>query len=454
MRTRLKSLARHQTAIATAGVIALGSQFWILHELDNLKLYVVETIAAGLAAGIIYLVVLYALEHSLDRPAAFWLVLAGALIFRLWLFPLEPTLSTDIQRYHWDARVQSAGWNPYAVRPDDPRLSPLRNDPKPRDWATMPGADIPSIYPPLAQFVFRVTYHFLPDAPGVARLIWFKLPFALADVLIVCMLAGWIRATRGRNFQLALYAWNPLVVVEFAGSGHCDALALAALVAAILVIIRWREVVSTLLLTAAALAKVFPVLLFPLWLRRVGWPRSRWGWINALAALGLAAACAWPFRSAWPVIPSTLAYYESRWQHNNASLYSVLAWFSGSTDVAACIGVGVVAGLALWVAARRMDVVRAAFILFGATLLLSPNAYSWYFTWVVPLLVFFPNSAWLMLTVLQFLSYHVLIEYQASGVWRFQPFYLWLTYGPFFALLLWQAIRERRASIPPFSLAP
>jgi hypothetical protein len=54
------------------------------------------------------------------------------------------------------------------------------------------------------------------------------------------------------------------------------------------------------------------------------------------------------------------------------------------------------------------------------------------------MLGFFPNPAWLLLTVLQFLSYHVLINYQASAVWHFQTEYLWLTYGPFYVLLLWR----------------
>ena len=403
-----------------------------MRRLGNLKLHVIETIALALAAGAIYLVALYALERLRESQATFWLILAGALLFRLTLAPLEPSLSTDIYRYRWEGHVQQAGWNPYVVRPDDPRLAPLRD----AYWSQMPGRDIPSIYPPVAELIYRLTWRVLPGPVG------FKLPSLLADLLVVAMLAGWIRSTGGRSFQLAIYAWNPLVVVEFAASGHNDALALAGLVAAI-VIIRRNAALSTLLLTAAALAKAFPVVLLPAWLRRTGWKNAFW-------VLALAAACAWPFRSAWsgsahdkgPGILDTLAYYESRWQNNNASLYSVIAWFSGSTDLAAGLGVGVVAGLAVWAAAHRMDVVRAAYLLIGAILMLAPNGYSWYFTWIVPLLCFFPNPAWLLLTVLQFLSYNVLIDYQATGRWHFDPALQWLTYAPFYALLLWQALRS------------
>jgi alpha-1,6-mannosyltransferase len=438
MLNRLKHLLRHQAFYAAAGAIALALLYGVLHAWGDLRPHIPETIAVCLAAGVVYLVALYALERAPNHAWAFWLILAGALLFRLELFPLRPALSDDLLRYRWDGRVQMAGWNPYSVRPDDPRLASLRD----AQHASIPGRDIATIYPPLVELVYRATYALVPDVPGMANLVLFKLPFLAADLFLVGLLAGWVRSTGGGNALVALYAWNPLVVVEFAASGHNDALAIAGVVAACLIILRGRGTVSTLLLTAATLLKLFPAVLFPLWLRRMNWPRAAWSWINLGLAGALAAACAWPYRSAWPGILESFTYYESRWQMNNASLYALLAWLSGSREVAEGIGLGVVAGLALWVAARRLDVMRAAYLLFGAILMLAPNAYSWYFTWMVPLLVFFPNPAWLLLTVLQFLSYHVLIGYYASGVWHFQPLYLWLTYAPFYALLLWQSWRR------------
>ncbi len=427
--TRLRSLARPQTAATLAGLAALEAVFESMRRLGNLKLHVVATIALGLAAGVLYFLVLYALERSRESRAAFWLILAGALVFRLTLAPLTPSLSDDIQRYRWDGHVQQAGWNPYLVHPDDPRLAGLRD----AGWSVMPGRETPTVYPPVAELFYRLTWRLLPGPVG------FKLPFLLADLLVVFMLARWVRSTGGRNFQLAIYAWNPLVVVEFAASGHNDALAIVGVVAAI-VIIRRSPSLSTLLLAAAALAKAFPAVLLPLWLRRAGWK-------NALWVAALAAVCSWPYRSAWPQILDTLAYYESRWQNYHASLYALIVWFSGSAELAAGLGVGVVAGLAVWAAVRKLDAARAAYLLIGAILMLAPNGYSWYFTWIVPLVCLLPSegsgTAWLLLTVLQFLSYNVLIDYQAIGRWHFDPFLQWLTYAPFYALLLWRRPRRQ-----------
>jgi alpha-1,6-mannosyltransferase len=434
MVSRAEFRTRQQVLVAFIGIVALEAAFYALRRLTNLELYVVETIAIALAAGVVYFVVLFSLEHTHEHRATLWLILVGAVIFRLTLVPLTPTLSNDVYRYRWDGRIQRAGWNPYSVRPDDPRLRALRD---PREPAG-PGHDIPSIYPPLSELMFRAADRFLPTPVA------FKLPMIVADLLVVCLLAGWLRATGGRVFRLAIYAWNPLVVVEFAGSGHSDALALAALVAACLVIIRGKKTVSTMLLAAAALLKAFPVMLFPLWLRREGWPRSAKSWRDGLAAAALAAVCFWPYRSAFLHFSETMSYYASRWQGNNASLFAVLRWLSGSAKFAEGFGVAVAAGLALWVAVRRLEPARAALLIFGAVLLFSPNAYPWYFTWVIPFLCFVPNPAWTMLTILQFLSYHVLIGYQAFGTWQFRPLMLWLTYGPFYGLLLWQWVRSRR----------
>jgi hypothetical protein len=158
----------------------------------------------------------------------------------------------------------------------------------------------------------------------------------------------------------------------------------------------------------------------------------------------LAAVYTWPYRTALHQIPVTMAYFESRWQDNNASLYTILKLLTHSHAIAAGTGVAVAIGLALWAAIRGVEPARAALWIFGAILLFAPNAYSWYFTWVIPFLCFYPSAAWLLLTVLQFLSYEVLIEYSASGRWHFDPRYVALTYAPFYALLLWQAYRDRR----------
>lgn len=422
-----------QASVAIAGAVGLEALFAGMAFLGDLKIHVIETIALALAAGIIYFVSLYLLEHSAKTGPALWIILAGAIVFRLTLYSLAPSLSTDIQRYRWDGRVQNAGWNPYALAPNDPRLAYLR-DP---GWAVMPGPEIPSMYPPLSQLIFRLGARFLPGTVA------FKLPFVLAELLVLAMLAKWLQSYTDGNYRLAIYAWNPLVIVEFAASGHNDALAIAAMMAA-LAIIKKRPAASAITLTAGSLAKLFPVTLLPLAFRLSGWPRKFRGWIAIGAAALLTMICVWPYRSALSQFPHIFASYQAIWQNYNPSLYAILLWLSGHAEIAAGIGEGVVLGLAMWVAARKIEPLRAAFLIICAIVMLAPNTYSWYCTWIVPLLCFFPNPAWLLLTILQFLSYKVLLEYQINGIWHFDPFFQWLTYAPFYALLIAGALLNRR----------
>ena len=423
-----------------AGGFLLELAYLYLRRLGNLETFVVAFIATGFAAGVLYFISLYLFEQSHDSRAGLWLILATAVLFRLTLWPLAPTLSEDLYRYRWDGRVQVAGWNPYAIRPNDPRLQFLHEPAVPH----FPAPEMPAIYPPLAELTFREAARYLPTP----RL--FKSITAGADLLTLFMLAAWLRQIGARNYQFAIYAWNPLVIVEFAGSGHSDALALMLLVGA-LVIIRSRPRESTLVLAGAALLKSFPVMLIPVWLRWRGWPQRARAWWEGVAAAFFAALCAWPYRSALRQVAVTMGYFESRWQNNNASLYALLRAATGSHEVAAGIGVGITVGLACWTAMRKMEPARAGYIIIGAILMFTPNAYSWYFTWMVPLLCLFPNPAWLLLTVLQFLSYHVLIDYQVSGNFQFQPAYVFLTYAPFYAWLLFSRMQPKQ---PRSTLAP
>ena len=421
-----------QQLIALVAIVALEAIFAAMARLGDLSIHIPEFVALALAGGVLYVIALYALERTRENRAVLWLVLLGALAFRLTLFPYPPSLSTDVHRYRWDGHVQNEGWNPYAVAPTDPRLAPLR-DP---GWYGMPVPEIPTMYPPLSMLIFRATWRLLPDPVG------FKLPFLLADLAVAAMLAGWIRSTGGRNYQVAIYAWNPLVVVEFASSGHNDALAIAAVVATLLIIRRFPAM-STLTLTAGALAKAFPVTLLPLGLCRAGWPRKLRGWLAVAACAALTAACVWPYRDGWREFLGMLNYYQRIFRNYHSSIYPVLLWFTGSHEIAAGVGEGVVIGLALWLAVRRADPIRAAFLLIGTVLLFAPNGYPWYFTWIVPLLCFYPSPAWLLLTILEFLSYKIFLNYRALGVWQFDPLFQWMCYVPFYALLGWEIFRRK-----------
>src|SRR5208282_1754716 len=97
-------------------------------------------------------------------------------------------------------------------------------------------------YPPATELVLRGT------AAVSRNLLAFKAPFLLAEGLLLGLLGWWVRRSGRKDSSLAIYAWNPLVVVEVAASGHNDPLAMLFATAALLLIIERRIVLSTLAL--------------------------------------------------------------------------------------------------------------------------------------------------------------------------------------------------------------
>ena len=422
---------------ALAAGIVLEALFLRMHSLYYLKNHAIGFIELGLAAGLVYLIALYGFAQTRATRVTTIVLIFAAIAFRATLWPMEPTLSDDLQRYRWEAKVQAAGWNPYAIAPNDPRLAPLRD----KYYEIMPGRELPAIYPPAAELVFRAAWKFLPGPVA------FKAPFAAADVLVLLVLAWMFRKEQDRNFRLAIYAWNPLVIVEFAGSGHNDVLALLGIVCGLALVKKWPSLASVPIVLAA-MAKVFPAVLLPVWIRRASWPQKKAGWwaVGLATVAGLTVLA--PYWNALGALRANMTYYEATWKNYHASLYTVIDWLTGGkTKIPALVGVGVSWGLAFWLAWKKADPVRAAYLLIGTILAFGPNGYSWYFTWIVPLLCFFPNPAWLMLTVLQFLSYNVLIGYGILGVFKFDPFIQWLVYAPFYLLLIAQWIYSRKSDL-------
>ena len=387
-----------------------------LHPLDE---NVVPLIAACLAASLIYLgAACLAFSWRQSTPAALGVVLLAAVIFRATLFPLPPTLSHDFYRYLWEGEIQLAGQNPYLSAPADPPLAALRAE----DFDRLPGKAVPTAYPPLTELLFLLA----ASLDGRTAFKLFSVVFDLATLLVV---VGLLRGRRQPPVRALLYGWCPLVVLEFAGSGHNDSSALFALLLANLLIIRQRVGVSIVAVAAATMSKWFAAVAAPVFL-----VRGRWWSFPVFAATAFALFL--PYRTAGWNLLTGFVTYAAQWR-NNESLYAVLWVATRQETVATGVALGVVAGLALHCAAQRTEPLRACYLLIASVLLFSPSVFPWYVTWLVPFLCFFPHPGLLLFTATVLLSYHPLIDYTARGVWGYTAWLVWLEYLPVYALLFW-----------------
>ena len=257
---------------------------------------------------------------ALGRPH---LILGAALVFRLTLWWSPATLSDDIFRYVWDGRVQLADINPYLYAPSAPQVAHLRD----ALYHSVNHAAIPTIYPPLAQLFFRAICA-LSATPAA-----FKLALLLCDWGL-CLLLAYSLVRRGQDpRRVVLYAWNPLPLIEVAGSGHIDALGVLLLFAALYALHSQRWSAAICALAGAFLVKLVPLVLLPSFWRR---PRTDWFNLRKRSALllfpTLGLLAFWPFADAGEKLATGLMTYVQHWhfQRGGPTRFFALSYSRGT----------------------------------------------------------------------------------------------------------------------------
>src|SRR5215467_11458449 len=174
----------------------------------------------GCAVGVVFFK-----KPSGSTTSGLAIMLGFAVLFRCIVLFSPLLLSSDLYRYVCDGRVQRAGINPYRYAPEDDALVPLR------DTTIYPRINRPelhTIYPPAAQMLFALITTVVPDSVSGMKAV-----MVLFDLATLGVLMRLLKRHGSDPERLALYAWSPLVVFEFAGSGHVDALMLPFLLLAL-----------------------------------------------------------------------------------------------------------------------------------------------------------------------------------------------------------------------------
>ncbi len=316
------------------------------------------------------------------------IVLGFSALLRLGLLFETPKLSDDIYRYVWDGRVQSAGINPYLYIPADPHLAALRDAEiyphiNRRDYA-------PTIYPPMTQMIFFVVHQVSGSVVG------FKLCLLLFEAITIASLTSLLGGLGLPRARVLIYAWNPLVLWEFSGSGHIDAVMIAFVSLALLARRARRETLTGVLLGCAALVKFFPLALFPAFYRR-------WDWKMPLAAAATFVLGYLPYLGAGRHVFGFLSTYadEEGIRTGRYFLLLFVRLLFGGYEIPAEFYLGfvllVLAALASravfrWNKKENGFLLSAGLLAFAFTFLLSPQ-FPWYWSWTIPFLVFLPLRA-------------------------------------------------------------
>jgi hypothetical protein len=405
-------------------------------------------VAVALLQGAVYLLALGVIRRSPGSRRGLAVILGVAVAMRIAVLLAPPYLSSDVYRYVWDGRVQGAGINPYRYIPADPALAHLRDaDIFPR---INRGNYAPTIYPPAAEAIFYGVTRISERVTAMrAAMVVFE---AAAVALLLSLLAGaGLPATR-----IIVYAWHPLPLWEFAGSGHIDA-AIIAFVALALWTRRSAGWLSGPALALAVLVKIYPIVVFPALWRRWNWPMP----VLFAAALGLAYL---PFLGVgWGVfgfLPGYMA--EEGFNSGGGGFYLLSAAqavlpLAGVPDIAYLAAAScLLAGLAICLVRRGEggpgDVFAAGLLAGAFVVLVSPH-YPWYFAWLIIFACLVPGASLLWLTLASFLLYLVPV---GSQLVRDRHRFLVETaiYVPFLALAvldLWRPRPQERGGEQPGS---
>ena len=344
-------------------------------------------------AGIAYLLAIrefFATPKFSRRVLVVGLVLAAA--WHVEFLRLPPGADDDIHRYVWDGRLQRLGYNPYVVVPSDPAARGLHTG----ETRNLNNPDLPSPYPAGAQLFFRAITAIHESTFAM------KIAFVVCDMLMVFVLLDMLRGSGQGTHLVLAFAWNPLLAIEVAGSGHIDIVgALFLVVSAAALVRRWRATAAVALGLAIAV-KLLPIVLLPLYWKRV---RIR----DAALAAAVVGLLYLPFLNHGRIPVGSLGTYVQNFRFNGP----VFAMLDRVAPPQFLAGLAVLVGLmtAIWLRTATPEWSPDAFAWPMATALLcAPAVFPWYLLWLLPFLTSastLPIAVWTVSIIPVYIQWHL-----------------------------------------------
>jgi alpha-1,6-mannosyltransferase len=268
----------------------------------------------------------------------------------------------------------------------------------------------------------------------------------LCDLATIWVLLAWLRETRRSEWLALAYAWNPLVILEVAHSGHIDALGALWIAIAAWMLSTGRGMRAAIAFVIAVATKLLPIVLLPLFWKRI---RFRDGVVAGLVLLALYL----PFSSAGAVplgaVPNVVAFIRF-----NGPLFKGLAALTSPTGAAA---IAVLSGLAVaaWMRWRRPADDPAAWAWpMAVALACAPVIYPWYLLYFTPFLF---TLATLPLIVWTYSAIPVYIVWELSKHghrWFVPAPVVWIEFGIVLTAMIWMGHRAWKHATLPRDSAP
>ena len=351
-----------------------------------------------LVALYVFLIALYLFAlHIKAFETRLSIFLGAALLLRVLLLFMTPNLTDDYFRYIWDGLLFTHGYNPYLILPSE-FIHSLGNVPGITTtlYGQLNSAAYYTVYPPVCQFIFGLGAK-LAGGNVLGNVIFFRFVILLAEsgtIYLLYKLASKFRISSG---AVAIYAFNPLVIIELTGNLHLEAVMLFFLVTAIYLLIEERLFYASISFGLAVAVKLVPLLFLPLLIKRLGLRKS----LIFYTVVGIIFVVLFvPFLnvSLVPDFFSSLRLYFQTFEFN-ASLYYLFRWIgyqvTGYNTIAVLgVALAVVVFITIVTIALKEKIItwqslfRSMLLCLTAYYLLATTVHPWYITPLVLLSVF------------------------------------------------------------------
>ncbi|MBT4352383.1 hypothetical protein HOD20_07655 [archaeon] len=407
------------------GLIFEISYFNILN-LKNIRNNVPSFLFTYSILAIGYLILIYQKQFVKKKHTFSYIkiMIFFAIIFRITMLFCAPSLSDDIYRYIWDGKMQLNGINPYQYAPNAPQVSHLVDD----QHRGINHKSIPTIYPPISEFIFFISYRIS------GSILFFKIVFVIFDLLIMYIIYLILKLKNIDLKNLIIYAWNPLLIIEVAGTGHNDVIAIFFMMASIYLLLIKKETLSIFALTLSFLSKFFPIFLFPIFYKYL---KNKF---IILISIPIVILSYLPYFIDPKLLFKGLLAYSKDWEFNGF-IYSIIKkivlQFTGDPRfmTRAILGI-ILIGIVGYLFFYSKNFIGSIMITLTSFLLLTPTFLPWYVLWIIPLIALFYKKSLLYLSVIIGFAYIALIQLINTGDWIVPWWFYIIEFVPFYYLLL------------------
>jgi hypothetical protein len=318
-----------------------------------------------------------------------WLFIA--LFFRLIFLFSEPPLSDDYFRFVWDGKLWHENLSAYSLTPEHvPDSVKLQIDSEGELLANMNSSGYYSVYPPLHQAAFWLAAF---GKTTFQSIIILRLLVIAFDIALIFMLIAVLKEMHLPAGHAAIYAFNPLVIIESTGNLHLEVGMMFFFIVGIWLLIRQKPRLSAAAMAASFLLKMTSAIYLPILFLKLK-VRERIWWAGTITVLILITSYILFSVDEVNRISQSLDLYFRRFEFN-ASIYYVVreigTWITGYNaihfigPVLSVLSAGIILFLSF---SNRLHDWRGIFITMSKIglvyLLFSTTVHPWY---VIPLLV-------------------------------------------------------------------